>query len=439
MKKIAILLALSMMLGIFSGCGSTPAGNTASPGNAESSATPEPTPEATPEQKPVELRTVSMFGGTDPSAADYQQLLKSFMDQNPGITISDESATSDETWKARVTTDFASGNDPDVLFYFTGTDAKQLIENKKVVSIEEIQSQYPDYAKDISDAAMGFMKEFDGKHYAVPVRGYYEGLFCNKDLFDKYSLALPTDWAALEAAVKKFSAEGVIPFAVSFSDVPHYFIEHLILAEGGVAEHSVNPKDTYPESWAKGLSYFKTLKDMGAFPADVNATKNDITTNLFYDKKAAMTIDGSWFIGGLKDPENTVVLPMPPAPGGKKDPTEIIGGFSSGFYISAAAWEDDAKRAAAANLVMHMTSKDAIAAFAKVAGSPAADVPAPADMSAVMKAGIEMGGKAKAIDSPVDSRLSKEAWTYFISQVGALADGEATPQQVLDEVVARNK
>ena len=188
MKKIAILLALSMMLGIFSGCGSTPAGNTASPGNAESSATPEPTPEATPEQKPVELRTVSMFGGTDPSAADYQQLLKSFMDQNPGITISDESATSDETWKARVTTDFASGNDPDVLFYFTGTDAKQLIENKKVVSIEEIQSQYPDYAKDISDAAMGFMKEFDGKHYAVPVRGYYEGLFCNKDLFDKYSL-----------------------------------------------------------------------------------------------------------------------------------------------------------------------------------------------------------------------------------------------------------
>jgi raffinose/stachyose/melibiose transport system substrate-binding protein len=326
-----------------------------------------------------------------------------------------------------------------VAFYFTGPDAKQLIDNKKVVSVEDIKAQYPDYAKNISEAAMGFMKEFDGKHYAVPIRGYYEGLFCNKDLFDKYSLELPADWSKLEAAVKKFSAEGVIPFAVSFSDVPHYFIEHLILAEGGVPEHSVNPKDTYPASWVKGLSYFKTLKDMGAFPKDVNATKNDITSNLFYDKKAAMIIDGSWFIGGLKDPENTVVMPMPPTPGGKKDPTDIIGGFSSGFYISTVAWNDPDKRDACANLVMHMTSKDAIAAFAKVAGSPAADVPAPADMSSVMKAGIEMGGKAKGIDSPIDSRLNKEAWTYFVSQIGALADGETTPEKLLDEVVLRNK
>ena len=104
----------------------------------------------------------------------------------------------------------------DVVFYFTGADAVQLIETGKVVSIEEIREEYPDYASNITDAAMSFMKEFDGKHYAVPIRGFYEGLFCNTDLFEKYGLDLPTDWEKLEAAVKKFSAEGIVPIAASF-------------------------------------------------------------------------------------------------------------------------------------------------------------------------------------------------------------------------------
>ena len=78
-----------------------------------------PQQETEPEKETVVLRTVSMFGGTDPSAADYQQLISNFMKENPHILITDESATADETWKARVTTDFSSGNDPDVsiLFY----------------------------------------------------------------------------------------------------------------------------------------------------------------------------------------------------------------------------------------------------------------------------------------------------------------------------------
>lgn len=434
MKRIlAVLIVLAMTLSLFAACNKTePADDTKSPDSSSSQEPPV-------EDEKVVLRTVSMFGGTDPSAADYQQLIKDFTDANPNIQINDESATSDETWKARVTTDFSSGNDPDVVFFFTGADAKQLIEAGKVVSIEEIRKEYPDYAQNISDAAMTFMKEFDGNHYAVPIRGFYEGLFCNTDLFEKYNLELPTDWEKFETAIKKFSQEGVVPIAVSFSDVPHYWIEHLILAEGGYDDHKLNPKDTYPESWAKGLSYFKKLKDIGAFPVDVNAIKNDITTNMFYDKQAAMILDGSWIVGGIKDPETTTVLPVPPTPGGKKDPSDIIGGFSSGFYISKKAWDDPVKRDAAVRFVEHMTSKDAISKFAKVAGAPAADVPTPEGLTPVMEAGIKLGGQAKHIDMPIDSRLSKEAWTYLVSMIGSIADGQATAEDVLTEVVNRNK
>ncbi len=38
------------------------------------------------------------------------------------------------------------------------------------------------------------VKAEDGVNYCVPVSGFYEGMFVNKDLFDEYGLELPTDW-----------------------------------------------------------------------------------------------------------------------------------------------------------------------------------------------------------------------------------------------------
>jgi raffinose/stachyose/melibiose transport system substrate-binding protein len=420
-KLLSIVLCLTMVTAAIVGC----------------SASPVPASTAAPQK--VTIRTVGMFGGTDPSAAAYQQLIKDFQAKYPYITVNDESATADETWKARVTTDFSSDNDPDVVFYFTGADAKKLIDNKKVVDLDTIKAVYPDYAKDITDASMSFMKEADGKTYAVPVRGFWEGLFCNKDLFDQYNLELPTNWENLLKAVTTFKANGIIPIAASFSDVPHYWIEHLILSEGGIADHQINPKDTYPASWETALGYFKTLYDMGAFPKDVNATANDITGNLFKDKRAAMQLDGSWFLGGVKDQVNTTVVPFPTTTTGKKDPSDIIAGFSTGFYISTKAWGDTAKQDAAARFVMFMTGKDAIGLLTKYSGAPAADVTPAADLTNLQKAGLAITGKAKGADMPIDSRMSKEAWTYLISMIGQIATGKATPKDVLTQAVSLNQ
>lgn len=423
MKKLLSFVLCMMMAAAASGCGSEPA----------PSATPAPEP------KKVTIRTVSMFGGTDPSAGAYQQLIKDFQAEYPNITVNDESATADETWKARVATDFSSDNDPDVVFYFTGSDAQQLIENKKVVPLSTIMASYPDYAKDITPAAMSFMKEADGNTYAVPVRGFWEGLFCNKDLFDQYDLPLPTTWGNLLAAITVFKANGIIPISVSFSDVPHYWIENMILSQGGIADHQVNPKDAYPASWATALGYFRTLYDMGAFPTDVNATTNDITGNLFKEKKAAMQVDGSWFLGGIPDQAGTIVIPFPVTPGGKKDPSDIIAGFSSGFYISTKAWNDLDKRDAAAKFVMFMTSADSIAKLTKDTGAAAAVVPASPDLTDLQKSGVDLINDAKGEDMPIDSRMSKEAWTYLISMIGPIATGKASPEDVLKQAVELNQ
>ncbi len=389
----------------------------------------------------VTLNTVSMFGGTDPTGEYYQNIIKEFEANNAGVKVNDVSSTSDETWKTSVTADFQVGNEPDVLFYFNGVDAAPLIETGKLVDIETIKAEYPDYGADISEGAMSLMVEPDGKTYALPIRGFWEGLYVNEDLFEQYGAPLPTDWASFTKAVEVFAANDIVPVAVSFADVPHYWIEHLILSQAGVEGHkqALDPNAPAPDDWVTGLNVLNQLNEMGAFSPDSTATNNDAISQLFKDKKAAMIIDGSWFAGGVTDQENTTVMAFPTVDGGKKDASDIICGFSSGFYITKKAWEDPAKKDAAVKFVMAMTSKAAIAEFAKVGGAPAADIEAPAETTPLQADGLAFLNAAKNVDMPIDSRLNKQAWDHIVSNISNIVDGSMDAREVLDQAAKLNK
>lgn len=435
-RAIAALLSVVVGVGMLGGC----AKNTPSSSSSNTAGTASQS-SASSSAGRVTLRTVSMFGGTDPSAAVYNQNIVKFESEN-NVTVKDASATSDQTWKAQVVNDFNSGSEADVTFFFTGSDASTIVSSGQVVDLATIQAAYPDYAKNIKSSVMDQIKASDGKAYAVPVRGYWEGIFCNKDMFDKYQLQLPTTWDNLTKAVTTFHSKGVIPFAASLADVPHYFIEHFILAEGGVKDHSVNPgtdMSKVPASWTTGLGLFKTFADMGAFPSNYASSKDAEIQQLFINKKAAMRVDGSWFAGSVTDAANTTVVPFPAAPGSSKDPSDIISGFSSGFYISKKAWDDPAKRDAAVKFIMLMTSNDSIKAFVDAAGgSPASEVTPDSSLSALAKAGIQMASDAKSVDAATDSRLSQACYTSLVNNMASVAAGKMTAADALKTAIALN-
>lgn len=439
MKKLSKVIAASLtgMIAVASlgGCGQEQAVNTAQvPTPVET----EKQQEAAPVVENVTLRTVSMFGGTDPMAGIYSASLEEFMKANPHIKVEDESATADEQWKSKVLIDFSAGNEPDVIFFFTDVNSQSLIEQNKVVSIEEIAAAYPEYASNITAAAMDSAKYAgDGKNYAVPVRGYYEGIFCNKALFDQYGLELPTTWENLEKAVKTFKENDVVPFAAALGHIPHYFIEHFLLAEGGVKEHSNKDIAAVKETWVKALTMFKTFGDMGAFPIDTATSKHELQQQAFNDGKAAMFLDGSWAIGGMTDQENTVIVPMPSTGNGKKDPSDIIAGFSSGYFITKKAWDDPAKRDAAVKFVENMTSTELIKQFVVEAGggAPAADIGPVEGLSKLAATGSQMAGEAKNCDAAVDAWLSKQAWDYLLGKVPVIEAGKEEPAAVVDKII----
>ncbi len=442
MKKFSKVLAAGltgvMVLSSLAGCGAKP--------SETGTSTPAPAAdtkqEAEKPAQPVTLRTVSMFGGTDPMKDVYEATIQEFMKANTNITVEDESATADEQWKSKVLIDFAAGNEPDVIFFFTDVNAQALVEQNKVVSVEEIKAVYPDYAPNITEAAMESAKYAgDGKNYAVPVRGYYEGIFCNKALFDQYGLELPTTWENLEKAVTTFKANNITPFAAALGHVPHYFIEHFILAEGGVADHSNKDVAAVKDSWVKGLELFKKFADMGAFPIDTATSKHELQQEAFNAGKAAMFLDGSWAIGGMTDQENTVIVPIPGTGNGKKDPSEIIAGFSSGYYITRKAWDDPAKRDAAVKFVQALTTTDVIRQFVVAAGggAPAADVGEITGLSKLAASGSKVAGEATAVDGAIDGWLSKQAWDFLLSKVPVIAVGKEDAAAVVDKVIEMEK
>ncbi len=435
-KVLSLILTFTLVMTMLAACGS----KNEPTSSDKPSTTTAPTDTATkaPEKKnPVTLSTVSMFGGTDPNAATYQAINEQFMKDNDYITIEDESQSSDQDWKTKIAAAFSVGDEPDVIQYFTDANASDVLAANKFVDLATIKAAYPDYAKDTLDTALAASANPDGVQRAVPTTGYWEGLFCNKDLFDKYNLELPSDWDKLTKAVDTFKKNKIVPIAVSLNQVPHYWIEFLMLSAAGPDGYKQVPK-TAPEDWAKGLGLFKTLRDMGAFPVDTDTIDNDFAGELFKTKKAAMQLDGSWYAGGVKDQDNTVVVSFPVVPGGKAQPGFLVGGISSGFYITKKAWDDPDKKDAAVKFVMAHTNAASVAKYWNGNGQAATKVDPIANMTKLGVSGMEYSQAATSISSPTDSRISQEAYNTLVAGIVDVSTGKKTPQKLLEEVLAIN-
>ncbi len=442
-KLLALLLMVALMTSLFVGCGQTEtdtgnsSGAASDAGDTTNDTSDSDESQSSETTNDVELRIVTMFGGTDPSTEVFEQQLKDFMDANPNVTIINESMTSvGDEFRTAVKTDFSTGNEADITFFYTGADAKGIIESGSVVPYEEVRETYPEVGGDISESILDSVREFDGKLYALPMTGFYEGLFVNTELFDQYDLELPTTWENLTTAIEVLSENGITPIAGPIAQ-SHYLIEHFVLAQAGVEGHQDVLDGDIPQSWVDGLTHIKEFHDMNAFSADAIAMEIEASQNLFRQGKAAMIFEGSWFIGGCDEElqAKMTVMPMPTAPGGSKDPTSIVAGYSSGYYISRRSYDDVSKQEVVVDLVKHLTSAEAIKEIAAAnGGTPSAPVTVEG-LSQVALDGHKMAAQAKGLSMPIDSRLKPEAFNYIVKEgVPFIAFGERTAIEVLEEV-----
>ena len=369
----------------------------------------------------VTLHTVSSFAGADPAAEAYVDILNGY-ESDTNNTVIDSSAASDESWKTSVLHAFAAGEEPDVLFFFAaGADSAPIL--YKVVPIAEINAAYPQLALPENEA----LREADGKVYAVPARSYWEGLYVNADLFEKYQAPLPTDWDSLTQAIGIFREAGVVPIAVSLSDIPHYLAEFALLSCATPEELQVRPRtlSEVPDSWYRAMALIRELYEMGAFADNAGATYESASTELFRSKQAAMQFDGSWLAPSLPEGsmDTTLALPMP-LRDGSGAANCYLGGVSMGFYLTRRAWNSD-RRDAAVQLMYTLTREDSLRrlGYTGVGGK--------------LLSSAEDMARGRRMLSPLQDAMNKRAREVWLLEcIPAVAVGAMTPEECWQRVMA---
>lgn len=382
------------------------------------------------------IRIVSMFGGSDPSTDAFSKQLNAYMELNPNVEIINNSMTSvGDEYRRSVKADFSTGNEADIVFFYTGADIEGIIEMNAVVPYEEIWQAYPHIGKDIRSAAIDVMREKDGNVYALPLTGFYEGLFVNESLFDQYGLALPTDWDKLMAAVRVFRRNDISPIAGPLAQ-SHYMVEHFIYARAGATEYGSDLSGDLPKSWSEGINDMTHFFMIGAFPENALALEIESAQQMFLNEEAAMIFEGSWFVGRCSEElqAKMTVLPMPVPPEGGKNPSDIIAGYSTGYYVSRSAYEDEGRREVVMDFLNHLTSAHSIKEIAEANGGiPSADVRVEG-LSELSLDGLALVQNAETMMLPIDSRLTTEAFNHIIKEgIPYIVFNEKTAEEVLSE------
>ncbi|MDO5415803.1 MAG: extracellular solute-binding protein [Lachnospiraceae bacterium] len=386
MKKLtAAALACTMAVSLVA-CSSAPKETKAPETTAAPAETKAPETTAAPTEAAkaaVELEVVTTFAGNDQNSQNYKDAYKAW-EEKTGNTVVDMSATSDETFKTRVITDFETNSEPDVLFFFNGADANPFIEAGKVMSIDDIRAEYPEYAGNMDDGRIA-PSLVDGKKYAVPVNGFWEAMFVNTAILEEAGVEMPGPdytWDAFKADCQKIKDAGYTPIAAALGNIPHYWWEFCIFNHTGPEKHLNVPEtadDELGQAWVDGINDIKELYELGYFPENTLSALDEETFNMFMEGKAAFLIDGSWKVGGIvaacqtdaEDPstldaEKLADYDVTYVPGSDvRKASDLVGGLSMGYYITKKAWDDPAKREAAVDFVTHMTSDEVVPVFAQ--------------------------------------------------------------------------
>ncbi len=435
MKKnrlLAIALSAALLLGLLAGCGSKSNDNpnSGNGGNQGGSS--------------VELNVVTSYGGDDGNRKQYEAAVKSY-EEATGNKVLDASASSNEEWKAKVLTDFETGTEPDVLFFFTNADAEPFIQAGKVVDVATVRAEYPDYGSNMRDSMLAVAS--DGKNYAIPSSGFWENMFVNTKVLSDCGISVPGPdytWDQFLKDCQAIKDKGYTPIACSLFEVPHYWFEFCVMNNGTLANQLDIPAsadDAAGQKWCAALNDIKDLYEKGFFPANTLTATDAETVQIFGDGEAAFLIDGSWKVTHFVDnyPENleNFAISYVPAKGERKA-SEAIGGISMGYFITKKAWDDPAKREAAVKFVEHMTSDEVMSTFVTTEVTALKNGASPAGLNPLQQAAAKANAEITGVVGAVQDTISSEAKTDLFANVQNVVTGAMSPEDAVNSAIALN-
>lgn len=398
----------------------------------------------------ISITVVTSYGGDDGNRKSFEAAVEEY-ENTTGNTVYDDSATSNEEWKTKVLTDFETGSEPDVLFFFTDADADPIINAEKVVSIEEIREVYPDYA---TNMRLSMMREAaDGRHYAVPSAGIWENLFVNKSVLMACGVAVPGPdytWEQFLTDCQTIRKAGYTPIACSLYEVPHYWFEFVVMNNGTLENQLDVPQvdsagklvdNEVSQKWIAGLNDIKDLYERGYFPSNTLTATDAETVALFGEGRAAFMIDGSWKVGYLTanypDRLEDFMISYVPAKG-YRQATEAIGGISMGYFITRKAWDDPRKREATVKFVSYLTSDEVLSTFVTTEVTALVNGATPAGLNLLQQSAAEANANITGVIGAVQDTITSEARADLFANIPSVVTGKMTAEEAVESAIRLN-
>lgn len=248
--------------------------------------------------QPATLRLAS-WQWDDPAYKPFwDQTTQAFSQKYSNIKFDKYSFPIDQLFD-KLNTDFAAGSPPDLVeltgfnifdyaskdvlepldSYWAGTDIPQIIKD---------QTTYP---------------VWNGKQYALNLSARTLQLYVNTALFDAKNVKLPTTLDEFTTAAKELTDPSNEQFGLVLVNVAQSRLyESILLFTAGQAPGAHFSKDGKPAlnspEVVNAVTYFKSLFDAGVMPKGVKDANGQYS--FFNTGKAAMSIDGAWYIAVLK-------------------------------------------------------------------------------------------------------------------------------------------
>jgi ABC-type glycerol-3-phosphate transport system substrate-binding protein len=154
---------------------------------------------------------LSVLAGQSTSDAGIEEMINDLIGSRlPGVTLDWERMDWGEKFQSQMQAKFAAGDVPDIM----------------VGKAQDVATYYPSgNLAPIPASLMQYVREpslpavtINGTAYRIPYNAFYQGVFYNKDLFEKYGLAVPAAPEELSALVKSLKARHIVPFAAHFEE-----------------------------------------------------------------------------------------------------------------------------------------------------------------------------------------------------------------------------
>ena len=278
----ASLLLLSSVL--ISACGGSGGGNSSPPSQGASGG-PASVEEA---GDPV---TLTMYSWRPEDAEGYRVLIEEFNKTNPNINIEFKPFKSTE-YNTILNNTLHSGTGVDILQLRPYDAAIALADAGFLTPLDGLAGldQIPDVYQ---EAAKGS----DGNVYGVPFMLNNAVIFYNKEMFDELGLEVPETYEEFLAVCEQLLNNGIIPIAQSGKAGYLLSMTHAVIGESAYGGNEfaqavvAGETDFNDPRFVESIARMKQLEAF--FPKDFIAIEDKDAQAMFYNRDAAMYINGS--------------------------------------------------------------------------------------------------------------------------------------------------